>query len=131
MQPWMEQADNSPRQRIDPRNARPLVVVARETRETGIPRSRWTPVLLGDDVIDFMRKGRIRLMEPAVLAPILGTAPNEMREGFIHASGTGAVPLLERLSCLRVHQGEQVADKLVAVDLILLFRGKRPVARLL
>jgi len=73
----MEEAHDPTRERIDTRDVAPLVIVARETGEAGIVGGSGPAVLQGDDVVDLVRERAVRLVKPAVFAPILSAASNQ------------------------------------------------------
>jgi len=67
----MKQRDRLARQRVDPRQIRPLMQVAALACQRQIPHRVGAAVLPGDHVLDVMRKVGVFLIEKTILATVV------------------------------------------------------------
>src|SRR6516164_1930090 len=87
---WIEEADKFPTFLVVTRGVRTLGTVGIGAAPAGILQSRRTMVLLGANVIDFVRERFAGLGKPAILAHIACAFPNlissRLRHGLVRVA---------------------------------------------
>lgn len=80
----MKQRGRLARQRIDPREIRPLMQIAALARQRQIPKNVGAAVLPGYDVLDVVRKVGVFLREKTILAMVVRARAHKIARRAVH-----------------------------------------------